>query len=72
MIYRSGGLQGQGLRPSPYSPWFARALGRSGVSGLVVKALTQNAIDVGSNPTWSQLFPAVMNVSEKLLILYKS
>ena len=34
----------------PYSPWI-RALGRGGISGLVVRALTQNVKGVGLDPT---------------------
>ena len=45
----SGGLLGS----RPYSPWVARVLGRSGLSGLAVKVLAQNVRDVGLNPTCS-------------------
>ena len=56
---RSVGLQGQGLRSNPYSPWAAGALGRSGVSGLAVKELVWNGGGGhGFKPTWSRFFPA--------------
>ena len=47
----------QGLQSSPYSPWVARALGRSGLGSQVVKAVTVNARDVGFNPHLFQPFP---------------
>ena len=46
----SGGHQGKGLSLAIYSPWI-RVLGRGGISGLVVRVLTQNARGVGLNPT---------------------
>ena len=47
-----------------------RVLGRSGLSGLGVKALNRNARDVGSNPTCTS-FPQ-LDVKEKKYLLFNT
>ena len=62
----SSGCQGQGLGLA-YSPWI-RALGRGGITGLVVRALTWNARGMDLNPTWSHTFPSKVDASYKFSI----